>query len=195
MTAHAAIFSGRFCKSVTYPVLSNFKFLNFLKTMLTIVNTSEVKYGICFFGSNTEHFATNLEELHFFARAILATCKRHICASKTMLCCLSMLKYVVDEAKDVFKASRFESRVHAASSKSNMLLLPCGAKQCIACQDRLMRRLPVREFFKACAHFSVLWSVAWHAATPIQASSTTLPMLDYSQHKDQCYCAILDVTQ
>lgn len=134
-------------------MLSDSKFLDVLKTMLTFAKTFELEYGFPFIEAKTEDIGADLKGSNFLPRASLATCKRHIRVAKTMLRCPEALKFVQDDAPDVFGATHLDDKTLATSRSADTLLLLRAAQHYLQNPDRPKGEFPVHEFYKAGARY------------------------------------------
>lgn len=75
MTAYESVIYGAFFDTHSGSVLTDYKFLDVLQTMLTFVVTFELEYGIPFIGPEDEDISAVLKSSNFLSGSSLETCK------------------------------------------------------------------------------------------------------------------------
>lgn len=162
MTPREIVIYSRSRNTLPGLVLSNPKFLNVSKTMLTSAEPLEVEYCFPIIDAKTDDIAVDLRGTNFLLGASSASCKRHIGIIETILQWHEAVEFVWDDAPDVICTTHLDDKKLAISRDADTLLLLPAGPHYLSNTDRQKRTFPVHVFHKAEAQYvSALGVLFW----------------------------------
>lgn len=153
MGALEIVFYGRSRSSMAHLPLSDSKFLDVLKSVLTIANLFELGNGFCFTAAETEVTGADLQGSEFLLKASAATLKRIVFMTKNRLRYLFLLLLNQNKTLLVFVVSIFDDRTITISRITNKVFYLLRNELYLSSPAGPKSSFPLSSFYEAFAQY------------------------------------------